>query len=558
MNRYYQPGSLRQRTESDDNVDGRRRRQKEHPPIKQIRPVVVSVEVPGARKQAIKVDSPKLIRHQRSQAPTALARAVGMSLGSTELTIYIKPHRHLRLHAREIPHTFNYIETESHIVQGREQPVAYRDHVSSVTPSKRSSMPVAPQRVTAIVPSKFSPLPIAKKEKTGQGQSIAIRKRATTLPSRLPRHTMERGSKLRKISPQPLPTHQTIYQIPPPPSNVGPAILPSVGTNDTQSGTSEEEGEASSTVIISPPRPPPPEEDVTQHLSDPQCLPRSPPQFPESSGAGEVCVVVGDRSGTKPTPHHPTRITIHGEKQADPKGEFVLVTPEEVDEEPESRSEEPADYSSESDEEPPSVPERPRGDYSVRINIDSEVPEMVHEPVPPPVLVRAVHAEWDSFELSPPPEVMQSVETEQPVEKVQFVQSAVDWKFTSVGEDARSPTPMKSPEPTIQPEPAEHDPVHSPIQLIQSSPAWPDIESPEPSGQLVFPVSEPPVVRMMADEEDSAVSWGQAPEDVETVNEVDFALRKMTFQNDPTFPMDPGTSPPPEMPGIFKWFLLVS
>ena len=565
LNRYYQPGSLRQRAESEENVDGRRRKQKEQPAMKQIRPVVMSMQVPNARKQTTQLEAPLLIEHRKRKSLTASARAVGMSLGSAELTVHIKPHRHLRLHAREIPHTFSYIETQSIVVQGREQPVASQDHGSVVTPSKRYSTPVSPQRVTAVVPSKFSLLAIAKKE-VGQTQPAKIRKRASTLPAKLLRPTAERSRKLRKSSPDPLPSHQTTYHIPPP-SKLGPAVQVCLDMYDSQSGLSEDEGEASSTVIIAPPRPPPLQEDRAPppppHLPESEPASQVPVQPSETLMTGEVCVVVGERSDDRPKEHHPTKIIIHGEIQADPMRELefpVVITSVGGEKEEESSVEELPECISESDDEVPFVPERPRGEYSVKINIDSDVPEMVHEPVPPPIPMPVVHPTWDSIDFHVPLEHhVQPTETEK--QKEMYVQSAVDWNIVVPREEAAHPVtavvytegtvytePAVQPELFAQPEPVNIDLVHSPIELTWSPPSWPEMQSPEPSEQLVSPAYEALVVRKMVCEEESLLPGKR--KDADTVNEVDLPLCQVVIHSDPTSPKDTEMSSPLDSPGI--------
>ena len=560
LNRYYQPGVWRQKSDADESPDSRRKRSKDQPVMKQIRPVVVSVEVPSAGKHHVFTDAPKPIQRQRHPVPTATARAVGLSLGSTELTVYVRPQRHLRLHAREIPHTFNYIETESHVVQGREQPVAYRPISSPVMLNKQTSTSVSPHRVTAVVPSKFSPLPIKKKQ-PGVSQSVSVRKRALTLPSKFPRPTIARQeNKMQNFfSQQPLPTHQTIYQIPPPRSrSIESAVEPPMVANEVHTLASEEEGEASSTVIIVPSRPPLPEKYMSE-LPATETLTDS--HRPKSESCGEVSVHVGDKGGVKPKKRHPTKITIYGEKQEDPKGEFPVITPVEVLEDEQSPVEEvAADYMSESDEEPPPVPERPRGDYSVKINIDSNVPEMIHEPVPPPLVVSIVHAEWDLFEFrSPSPEGLHTLQVEALKDRVQLVQPDVDWNVAleDKDDDDYLPSPALSPDYVVEAEPPDHDLVSSPVHITMSPPVWPQIRSPEPSEQLPCPVNEDFVTMKLVSADE--MSWGQSLVDFDDLNETDFALQHVAIHGDPTFPREVGASspPPPDTPGMHSFLLIV-
>jgi hypothetical protein len=563
LNRYYQPGSLRQRPESEDSLDGRRRKQKEQPAMKLIKPIVVSVQIPDVRKQTVELETPSFNHHQKQKPLATSVRAVGRSLGSAELTVHIKPHRHLRLHAREIPHTFSYIETESIVVQRREQPLASRDHGSVVTPNKRQSTPVSPQRVTAIVPSKFSLLASAKKE--ARQSQPTTRRRASTLPAKLLRKpTADRSRKIRKFSPDPIPSHQTTYHIPSP-FKLGPAVQVCLDVNRSENGILEEEGDASSTVIIAPPRPPPPQEDIPlpwqeqkemqPQVPDSESTSQIPEHPPDTLMNGEVCVRVGERSDSKPKEHHPTKIVIHGEKQEDPKRDVEVEVPVAIvsddEKEEESPVEELAEYDSESksDEEA----ERPREDYKVRINIDSVVPVMVHEPIPPPVPIAVVHATWDSVdfneELEPQPTETEKqeetyVQSTEPQLESHMLPTETEKQVASDVDETEVPNraldqlvpPSVLTEAAVQPEPVAQlelpdlDPVHSPVELSWSPPRWPEIQSPEPSEDLIITPYEEPMIRKICNEEESSLPeihnepTSPADVDIDVITEIDWRL----------------------------------
>ena len=525
-------------------------------PAMQRKPIVQAVQIPRpSTTELMRKKEP--VASGRTAPPTPPVRrtviAHGMSLGSVDLTVFIKPRRSQPVYARSIPQTFTYIQTESHATPA--VTAAAAPLPSHRLPSSRdaptTTMPPPPSHVSvAEVPLFLHPLKANVQRGSSPSAAAAapgsrlgpVRKRASTLPSR------NRAANPGGTTLTPLPIQESIVHIPAPATNVArPEPPPVTPTPTTVNESSEDEsGDVVTSVTIQPHCYVDPSGD-DEEKTRPRTA-TSPLVFDASFGEVRVRVSGGRPRSASTGPssaaaaaaaneRQKAKILIEGERQADADG-IPLVETRDVEQEEETTEAEPDRPPSpafvDSDEEvPPPMPDRPRDDYAVRIRIARDIPQMIHEPVRPPVRIQNTCADWDIDEENDDDDENKGEELEIAIEPqpelVLVTHSAPDWGDDFIKEEEEEEEPPPRP---IEPEYPEHDRVEEPVFVRPVSPseAWPDVRSPSPEPLELLDIVQPEVIEINLPEESAPLS---------VISEIDGELKVPAVDDEtvePTFP----------------------